>query len=106
LAAIESWSPDVLVVAAFGQILPAALLQMPDHGGVNVHASLLPRWRGASPVQSTLLHGDTETGVTIMKMDVGLDTGPLLAQRRLAIRGDHTGGALTAELAELGARPS
>jgi methionyl-tRNA formyltransferase len=77
---------------------------MPDHGGVNVHASLLPRWRGASPVQSALLQGDTETGVTIMKMDEGMDTGPLLAQRSLTIRGDHTGGTLTAELAELGAR--
>ena len=104
LAAIETWRPDVLVVAAFGQILPPALLEMPAYGGVNVHASLLPRWRGASPVQSSLLHGDSETGVTIMKMDEGMDTGPILAQRSLTIRSDHTGGSLTAELAELGAR--
>jgi len=104
LAALRAWDPEVVVVAAFGQILPVSLLQLPGHGCLNVHASLLPRWRGASPVQYALLHGDTRTGVTIMKMDEGLDTGPILAQRSLPIRPDHTGGSLTAELADIGAQ--
>jgi methionyl-tRNA formyltransferase len=104
LAALVAWRPEILVVAAFGQILPASVLALPTMGCVNVHASLLPRWRGASPVQSALLHGDAETGVTIMKMDEGLDTGPILAQQSLTIRPDHSGGTLSSELAALGAQ--
>jgi methionyl-tRNA formyltransferase len=103
VAALSSWAPDVIVVAAFGQILPSPVLAMPPLGCVNVHASLLPRWRGASPIQAALLHGDSETGVTIMLMDKGLDTGPILSQRSVPIRPDHTGGSLSDELAVLGA---
>src|SRR3989304_5500371 len=90
LAALAAWAPDVIVVAAFGQILPASVLRAAPHGCLNVHASLLPRWRGAAPIQAALLHGDVETGVTIMKMDAGVDTGPILARRALAIRPDRT----------------
>jgi methionyl-tRNA formyltransferase len=104
LAALTAWLPDVAVVAAYGQILPRTLLAVPSKGCVNVHASLLPRWRGASPVQAALLHGDAETGVTLMQMDEGMDTGPILAQRGLAIRPDHSGGSLSSELATLGAQ--
>jgi methionyl-tRNA formyltransferase len=103
LAVLQAWQPDVIVVAAFGQILPPSVLSLAPSGCLNVHASLLPRWRGASPVQHALLHGDDRTGVTIMKMDEGLDTGPVLAQRAVAIRPDHTGGSLTALLADIGA---
>ncbi|HMK08706.1 MAG TPA: methionyl-tRNA formyltransferase, partial [Anaerolineales bacterium] len=103
LAALNSWHPDLIVVVAFGQILPRSVLGLPGHGCVNVHASLLPRWRGASPVQAALLHGDATTGITLMKMDEGMDSGPIIAQRSLAIRPDHTGGSLTAELAAMGA---
>lgn len=95
--------PDVLVVAAYGQILPQALLDVPPLGAVNVHASLLPRWRGASPVAHAIMAGDTETGVTIMRMDAGLDTGPMYTQRRVPLYDDATTPALTATLAELGA---
>jgi len=104
LAAMAAWAPDVIIVAAFGQILPASLLRAVPHGCLNVHASLLPRWRGASPIQAALLHGDVETGVTIMKMDEGVDTGPILAQRSVAIRADSNAETLTAELAAAGAR--
>src|SRR6202030_4382919 len=76
-------APDCLVVAAYGQILPAALLDPPRHGAVNVHASLLPRWRGASPVAHAILAGDPETGVSIMRMDAGLDTGPVYSMVRV-----------------------
>jgi methionyl-tRNA formyltransferase len=95
--------PDCLVVAAYGQILPAPLLEGPRHGAVNVHASLLPRWRGASPVAHAILAGDAATGVSIMKMDRGLDTGPVYATRSVAIPADATTPALTATLADLGA---
>jgi methionyl-tRNA formyltransferase len=95
--------PDALVVAAFGQILPVDLLEVPPHGGLNVHASLLPRWRGASPIAAAILAGDTETGVSIMRMDAGLDTGPVLLQRHTAIRPDETTGELTERLGRLGA---
>jgi methionyl-tRNA formyltransferase len=103
LARVKAWAPDIAVVAAFGQILPPAMLALPELGCVNLHASLLPRWRGASPVQYALIHGDPQTGVTVMKMDAGLDTGPILAQRALPIRPDHTGGTLARELAWIGA---
>ena len=100
---LRGWRPDVLVVVAFGALLPAEVLAIPPLGCINIHASLLPRWRGAAPIQRALLAGDTETGVTIMQMDEGLDSGPLLLQRRVAVRPDHTGGTLHDELATLGA---
>jgi methionyl-tRNA formyltransferase len=94
---------DCLVVAAYGQILPSALIDPPTHGAVNVHASLLPRWRGASPIAHAILAGDDETGVSIMRMDAGLDTGPVYATSRVGITGDTTTPALTTTLATLGA---
>jgi methionyl-tRNA formyltransferase len=102
-AQLTAWHPEVLVAVAYGLILPREVLQLPRLGCLNIHASLLPRWRGAAPVQRALLAGDRESGVTIMQMDEGLDTGPVLLQRRLAVRGDHTGGSLHEELASLGA---
>lgn len=95
--------PDALVVAAYGLILPLALLQAGRHGAFNIHASLLPRWRGAAPIQRALLAGDAETGICIMKMDAGLDTGPVLARRVVPIAGDDDAGTLHDKLAELGA---
>jgi len=95
--------PELIVVAAYGQILPQAVLDLPPHGCLNVHASLLPRWRGASPVQAAILNGDSETGVSIMLMDAGLDTGPILAQRATPIGAGETGGSLGLRLARLGA---
>ena len=94
---------DVLVVAAYGLILPPAILGWPTHGGINIHASLLPRWRGAAPVQRALLAGDTETGITIMQMDEGLDTGPMLDVVRVAIGPRETTGSLIDRLAAVGA---
>jgi len=99
-----SWKPDLIIVAAFGQILRPAVLDLPPWGCLNVHASLLPRWRGAAPAQAAILQGDDETGVTIMKMDPGVDTGPILSQRSLPIQPDDTGGSLASHLAELGAK--
>jgi len=98
-AALTSWQPDVLVVVAYGLILPPAALRLPRLGCVNIHASLLPRWRGAAPIQRAILAGDAETGTTIMLMDAGLDTGPLLAQRSLRIDAHDTGGSLHDRLA-------
>lgn len=100
---LRSWSPDTIVVAAFGQILRAEVLDLPTYGCINVHASLLPRWRGAAPIQATILHGDVETGVTIMLMDAGVDTGPILSQRSIPILPDDTAGELGLRLSELGA---
>jgi len=100
---LRSWNPDLIVVAAFGQILRPAVLDLPAQGCVNVHASLLPRWRGAAPVQAAIFTGDTQTGVTIMRMDQGLDTGPLISQRPTNIGADETAGALSERLATLGA---
>jgi methionyl-tRNA formyltransferase len=94
---------DAAVVAAYGLMLPAALLHAPRLGCLNVHASLLPRWRGAAPIQRALLAGDRETGITIMLMDEGLDTGPILGGRALPIAADATGGSLHDALAALGA---
>ena len=93
---------DLGVVAAYGLILPQAVLDAPAHGCLNVHASLLPRWRGAAPIQRAVLAGDAETGVCIMRMEAGLDTGPVLATGRTPI-GSKTAGELTDELAEMGA---
>ena len=94
---------DALVVAAYGQILPVALLEGPRLGGVNVHGSLLPRWRGASPVAAAILAGDAETGVSIMRMDAGMDTGPVYAMRATPIAAAETATELTGRLAALGA---
>ena len=102
-AAFAALNADIAVVAAYGLILPAAVLEAPRHGCLNVHGSLLPRWRGAAPVQRAILAGDAETGVGIMRMERGLDTGPVLLEGRTPVDG-KTAGELTAELAELGAR--
>lgn len=102
-AALERWRPDVLVVVAYGLILPPAVLALPRLGCLNIHASLLPRWRGAAPIQRALLAGDVTTGVTIMLMDAGLDTGPILSQHPLAIERDDDSERLHARLAEQGA---
>lgn len=100
---LRAWSPDVIVVAAFGQILKQEVLDLPQFGCLNVHASLLPRWRGAAPINAAILHGDKETGVTIMKMNAGLDTGPILSQRSVRISPDETAGSLFEKLSTLGA---
>ncbi len=100
---LQDWNPDLIVVAAFGQILKKDVLELPKYGCINVHASLLPRWRGAAPINAAVLAGDEETGVTIMKMDVGLDTGPMLAMKRIRIKPDDTAGSLFEALATLGA---
>ncbi len=100
---LAAFRPGLIVVAAFGQILPPAVLAVPPHGCVNVHASLLPRWRGAAPVAAAILAGDTTTGVSIMRIDEGLDTGPVLASRAVGIADDDTAGSLTDRLAEEGA---
>ncbi len=94
---------DVLVVAAYGLILPPAILGWPRHGCVNIHASLLPRWRGAAPIERAILEGDHETGISLMQMDVGLDTGPVIDQVKVKIADDDTGGTLTTRLAAVGA---
>lgn len=102
LEQLRSWSPELIVVAAFGQILRPAVLALPQHGCINVHASLLPRWRGAAPIQAAIAAGDPESGVTVMKMDEGVDTGPIIAQRAIPVGGDETGESLSKKLAELG----
>jgi methionyl-tRNA formyltransferase len=103
LATLARWRPDLLVVAAYGRILPTAILALPTIAPINVHASLLPRHRGAAPVAAALLAGDARTGVTIMRMVEEMDAGDVLLQRELAILPEDTTGALTARLAELGA---
>lgn len=103
LAAIEASRPDLIVVVAFGQILPRALLEMPPYGCINVHASLLPRYRGAAPINWCIIEGETETGVTTMQMDVGLDTGDMLLKKRVSIGPDETAGELHDRLMVLGA---
>lgn len=100
---LQAWAPDVIIVTAFGQILRKSVLKLPRFGCINVHASLLPRWRGAAPIQASILHGDPITGATIMVMDPGVDTGPILAQQSMDIRSDDTAGTLGTRLAEAGA---
>jgi methionyl-tRNA formyltransferase len=100
---LYAWKPDLIVVAAFGQILRKDVLDLPRFGCINVHASLLPRWRGAAPINAAILAGDDETGVTIMKMDVGLDTGPMLSQRSIRLTRDDTAGSVFEKLSVLGA---
>ena len=104
IAALRSLEPEAMVVVAYGLILPQAVLDIPRFGCLNIHASLLPRWRGAAPIQRAILAGDTETGVTIMQMDAGLDTGPMLLQERVAIAPDLDAGGLHDLLAPIGAR--
>src|SRR5215211_1886759 len=100
---LRAWAPDLIVVAAFGQILRKDVLDLPPYGCINVHASLLPRWRGAAPINAAILHGDEVTGVTIMKMDVGLDTGPMLKQRAIPLASEDTAGSVFEKLSNLGA---
>jgi methionyl-tRNA formyltransferase len=103
-ARVAAARPDLLVVAAYGLILPQTVLDVPAQGALNIHASLLPRWRGAAPIHRALLAGDAETGVTIMQMDAGLDTGPILLQRRIAIAAGDDAQTLHDKLAALGAQ--
>jgi methionyl-tRNA formyltransferase len=103
-ARIRQVGADVMIVVAYGQILPASLLNAPRLGTLNVHASLLPRHRGPAPIEWSILSGDTETGVTIMQMDAGVDTGPILVQVRVPLAPDATAGPLEGQLANLGAR--
>jgi methionyl-tRNA formyltransferase len=102
-AKLRDIAPDVMVVAAYGLLLPAAILAIPARGCLNVHASLLPRWRGAAPIQRALHAGDQTTGITIMRMDAGLDTGPALLEKEIPIGARDTAGTLTEALAALGA---
>ncbi|MEN8204764.1 MAG: methionyl-tRNA formyltransferase [Pseudomonadota bacterium] len=101
---LAEWQPDLMVVVAYGLLLPPAVLAIPRLGCVNVHASLLPRWRGAAPIQRAILAGDTETGVCLMQMDAGLDTGPVLACSSCEITADDTGSRLHDRLSLQGAR--
>ena len=103
-AELKAWDADVMVVAAYGLILPAAVLATPRYGCINIHASLLPRWRGAAPIQRAILAGDTETGITIMQMDVGLDTGDMLHKLSCPIQPTDTAQTLHDRLAKLGAQ--
>jgi methionyl-tRNA formyltransferase len=98
---LRAWNPELIVVAAFGQILRPEVLQLPARGCVNLHASLLPRHRGAAPIPAAILAGDAETGITLMRMDEGVDTGPILAQEKLIVVADDTSLTLAAKLAEL-----
>ena len=103
LAQLRAAAPDVMVVAAYGLILPEEALDIPTRGGLNIHASLLPRWRGAAPVHRAILAGDATTGISIMRMEAGLDTGPVLLEKALPIAARDTTGSLTEKLAQMGA---
>lgn len=103
MAQLRRWQPDLISVAAFGQILRQEVLDLPQFGCVNVHASLLPRWRGAAPIQAAILAGDAQTGVSIMCMDAGVDSGAVLSQRAIDIGARETAGELSKRLARLGA---
>ncbi|ARB92157.1 methionyl-tRNA formyltransferase [Legionella longbeachae] len=105
IAELNALKPDIMVVIAYGLILPKAVLDTPGLGCINVHASLLPRWRGASPIQSAILHGDQESGVTIMQMDVGLDTGAMLNKVICPITSTETASSLHDKLAQIAAQP-
>jgi methionyl-tRNA formyltransferase len=104
LAALAAWKPDVIAVTAYGKILHAPILNLPPKGCVNVHGSLLPKYRGAAPIQWAVMNGESETGITTMLMDEGMDTGPMLLQERLQIMPEDTAGTLSPRLAELGGR--
>ena len=102
VSTLKALRPDILIVAAYGLILPQEVLDIPTHGCLNVHASLLPRWRGAAPIQAAILHGDAETGISLMQMTAGLDCGPVYVTEALAIGDDETAGELHDRLADLG----
>ncbi len=104
LAVLTSWKPDLIAVTAFGRILPPVVLNLPPKGCVNVHGSILPKYRGAGPIQWAIINGETETGITTMLMDEGMDTGAMLLQERIPIAPDDTAGSLAPKLAELGGR--
>lgn len=104
MQALSAWQPDLIAVAAYGRILHTPILRLPPMGCVNVHGSLLPKYRGAAPVQWAVINGETETGITTMLMDEGMDTGPMLLQEKLEILPDDTAGTLAPRLAELGGR--
>jgi len=101
---LSEWDPDVIIVAAYGKILRPKILEYPKFGCVNVHASYLPRWRGASPIQAAILNGDRTTGVSIIKMDEGIDTGAIITQKEVEISEFETAGSLTKKLATIGAK--
>ena len=103
IEALAAYHADLYIVAAFGQILPQAVLDLPHYGTLNIHASLLPRYRGVSPISEAILQGESEAGVTIMLIDAGIDTGPILLKRSIPIAEDDTTGSLTVKLAKLGA---
>ncbi len=100
---LDAYQPDVIAVAAYGRLLPARVLEMPEHGCLNIHPSLLPRYRGPSPVVTAILDGVSATGVSLMLLDEGMDTGPIIAQRERALEGDENAGGLTAQLFAAGA---
>jgi methionyl-tRNA formyltransferase len=104
LAQLRDFQPDLIIVAAYGRILPSPLLHMPRLGTLNVHGSILPKYRGAAPIQWALLNGESETGVTIMQMDEGMDTGDILLTKRIPITNDDTSGSLLEKLSKLGGR--
>lgn len=104
LDALAAWKPDLITVAAFGRILPSVILNLPPRGCINVHGSLLPKYRGAGPIQWAIINGEAETGITTMLMDEGMDTGATLLQDRIAITPEDTAGTLSPRLAELGGR--
>jgi methionyl-tRNA formyltransferase len=106
LAELRAFEPDAIVVAAYGRILPRPILELPPHGCINVHASILPRHRGAAPIQHAILAGDAETGITIMAMSEEMDAGDVLLVRTTPIAPDDTGGSLTERLSHLGRRSS
>lgn len=102
LDALRAWQPDLIAVTAFGRILPPVILDLPPKGCVNVHGSLLPKYRGAAPIQWAVMNGEQETGITTMLMDAGMDTGPMLLQERVPIDPDDTAGSLSEKLAKVG----
>ncbi len=104
IEALAAYHADLYIVAAFGQILPQAVIDQPRYGTLNIHASLLPKYRGVSPISEAILQGDAESGVTIMLIDAGVDTGPMLLQRSIPLAADETTGSLTTKLATLGAQ--
>ena len=104
MAELSGWKPDFIAVAAFGRILPPAILSLPPRGCVNVHGSLLPKYRGAGPIQWAIINGETETGITTMLMDEGMDTGAILLQEKIPIVPEDTAGSLSPRLADLGGR--